>query len=370
MTCSPARLAANRRNAQLSTGPRTPEGKERSRANSLKHGLCSATVVPEDLEALQERTTEWFFALKPQNDYQGWVVDKIATISLRIDRAERMERRYRDRRSLKAELAWDDDARLEAERLGGKLAQRPAEIVEELRRTPCGCDWLISRWSMLAHAADVNANHTWTEDQAAMAFALLGTPAEFRHGRQPGDALDEHGRVIEPSGDQAALARREVDALLLRRLEVAPMDEVDRALTESDLFDESHPSLKNLRRYEGTLHNRLRFFLSEMKYESPHFKPDAELTRNKIVFRAPPAEPEPTPAQQAGLPVVHSKLDRNAPWDVTSPHPPFDLEAHEVPADGSKANPFQVLLSRQEQREKKAEQRREAKRRKAEKLRG
>ncbi|HEV8293690.1 MAG TPA: hypothetical protein VGP94_17275, partial [Tepidisphaeraceae bacterium] len=38
---SPRKLAANRRNADKSTGPRTPQGKKQSSQNSLKHGLCS-----------------------------------------------------------------------------------------------------------------------------------------------------------------------------------------------------------------------------------------------------------------------------------------------------------------------------------------
>src|ERR1700722_13188808 len=36
---SPARLAANRNNAQKSTGPRTATGKQRSSKNALRHGL-------------------------------------------------------------------------------------------------------------------------------------------------------------------------------------------------------------------------------------------------------------------------------------------------------------------------------------------
>ena len=38
---TPARLAANRRNAQQSTGPRSARGKAQSRLNGLRHGFCS-----------------------------------------------------------------------------------------------------------------------------------------------------------------------------------------------------------------------------------------------------------------------------------------------------------------------------------------
>jgi len=38
---TPARRAANRRNAQQSTGPRTARGKAQARLNGLRHGFCS-----------------------------------------------------------------------------------------------------------------------------------------------------------------------------------------------------------------------------------------------------------------------------------------------------------------------------------------
>ena len=38
---TPARRAANLRNAQKSTGPRTARGKAQSRLNGLRHGFCS-----------------------------------------------------------------------------------------------------------------------------------------------------------------------------------------------------------------------------------------------------------------------------------------------------------------------------------------
>ena len=177
--------------------------------------------------------------LKPQNDYHCWLVDKIAIYSMRVDRAERIERRLRDRQALTAELAWDDDRRLEVEVLGRKIGARPAEVVEQLRRSPVGCDWMISRWAMLAHAAD--SGKPWTADQAALAFHLLGTPPEFREGLRPGDLVGSDGRLIKSGEDPAAVARREIAEWTERREVVAELDEVDRELTRADLFDESKP---------------------------------------------------------------------------------------------------------------------------------
>ena len=49
---TPARLAANRQNALLSTGPRTPEGKAVACQNARTHGLLSRQVLlPDDVRA-------------------------------------------------------------------------------------------------------------------------------------------------------------------------------------------------------------------------------------------------------------------------------------------------------------------------------
>ncbi len=55
-TLSEARLLANQANAQLSTGPRTPEGQAKSSLNAVKTGLTGRTVLlPSDNTAEYDR---------------------------------------------------------------------------------------------------------------------------------------------------------------------------------------------------------------------------------------------------------------------------------------------------------------------------
>jgi hypothetical protein len=56
-----AQIEANRANAQKSTGPRTPEGKEKAAQNALKHGLLAreAVVVNSKLFATQGLGSIW-----------------------------------------------------------------------------------------------------------------------------------------------------------------------------------------------------------------------------------------------------------------------------------------------------------------------
>jgi len=90
---SEAQVQANRLNAQKSTGPRTPEGKEKTSQNALKHGLLAREAViqgedPEDFELYREGMLE---ELAPVGAVEAMLAERIAGVSWRLRRAERLQ---------------------------------------------------------------------------------------------------------------------------------------------------------------------------------------------------------------------------------------------------------------------------------------
>src|SRR5947207_12841667 len=87
------RAENSRRNGSKCTGPKTPEGKNRSRFNAVKHGLSAKTLVlpGEDGEAFQGRLDSWTNDLAPRNDVEQDLVGRAVQVSWQLDRADRAE---------------------------------------------------------------------------------------------------------------------------------------------------------------------------------------------------------------------------------------------------------------------------------------
>jgi regulator of protease activity HflC (stomatin/prohibitin superfamily) len=77
---SEPQLSANRANAQLSTGPRTENGKRISSLNAVSTGLTGQTVLlPSDDAAYYERHVQRFVAdHKPETDRESELVQHLA----------------------------------------------------------------------------------------------------------------------------------------------------------------------------------------------------------------------------------------------------------------------------------------------------
>ena len=91
---SEKQIEANRKNAQHSTGPKSQDGKHRSRLNAVTHGLTGGVldVLPhEDHHEFNRRLNAWFDDRRPTSEGQAHLVRQAAVISWKIDRADRYE---------------------------------------------------------------------------------------------------------------------------------------------------------------------------------------------------------------------------------------------------------------------------------------
>lgn len=90
---SEKQIRANRRNAQKSTGPKTPEGKDAVRQNARMHGLRSQEVLApgEDEEALMELDENLRDELQPVGELENLQVDSIVGYYWRLRRLRGVE---------------------------------------------------------------------------------------------------------------------------------------------------------------------------------------------------------------------------------------------------------------------------------------
>ncbi len=214
-TTSAARIEANRKNAQKSTGPRSQAGKERSRFNALKHGMrAELPVLPgEDEEILRRRHDSWTATLQPRDEVERYLVERAVNVSWQLDRADRAWAARMTLDILESGNARADAQADEVIRLGRRLfwdprgplclypfypaglgdavrvswspevvdSNDPARLLEALEATAMGCAWLLDRWNDLG--ALLEDGLLWQPHDRFRAIRLLG--------RQPFDATDD-----------------------------------------------------------------------------------------------------------------------------------------------------------------------------------
>jgi hypothetical protein len=236
-TTSIDRAAINRRNAQKSTGPRTPEGKSRSRFNALKHGMTAKTLVlpDEDADVLQMRIETWIADLQPQNDVEQYLVEHAVQFSWKLERADRAEVAQLSRIIESVPIAEANRQQevvsalgywlLSDRNAGGDIAFRddllnvlvpaqpgppdhrcldirnhPEAIVFRLESTAAGCQWLLDRWTELRALLD--QGRPWFFDEKVKAIRLLGKrPVDLEPSRWQ-DYLENQADCEDPKLDE------------------------------------------------------------------------------------------------------------------------------------------------------------------------
>jgi hypothetical protein len=90
---SEARLAANRRNALKSTGPKTPEGKVRSSMNARTHGLTTSHFVAkgEDTAEFEKLAQAVLAEFTPRNEIERHQVERLIELLWRLRRIRLLE---------------------------------------------------------------------------------------------------------------------------------------------------------------------------------------------------------------------------------------------------------------------------------------
>jgi hypothetical protein len=90
---SEAKIAANRRNALKSTGPKTERGRERARLNALRHGMTAKQLVArdEDFGDFARFNEELRGTLAPTDPVEEQLVERIVVSAWRLRRLWRAE---------------------------------------------------------------------------------------------------------------------------------------------------------------------------------------------------------------------------------------------------------------------------------------
>ena len=93
--------AANRQNAQHSTGPRTPSGTTVASGNSTRHGLYAAVtpIIPglESADAWAQHRVATLDDLAPGTPFEETLAERVALILWRLGRAAPARRQSRPR---------------------------------------------------------------------------------------------------------------------------------------------------------------------------------------------------------------------------------------------------------------------------------
>jgi hypothetical protein len=211
-----AQIEANRRNSRTSTGPRTEEGKNRSKFNALDHGRrAKILVLPmEDFGEYEHEANAWKLSWMPRNPVEEFLVERVVNLSWLAKRIDRAQTARLSTRIHRGEVDGADHEQESVIELGQRLFRdacgpralhpqhktaksisdgettrisdysidedHPMRLVNRLQATGTGCQWLLDQWAVSRDLLERGV--PWLAPDKLKAVRLLG--------RHPIDAID------------------------------------------------------------------------------------------------------------------------------------------------------------------------------------
>ena len=197
MAASESQYAANRLNALKSCGPKTVEGKQKTRLNGMVHGLASTVLSTEDAQAFEERMDEVAKSMRPRNALEKLILANSVRASWMIDRTARVQTARLDSLidgeparaieqifSLGKRLFFNAQGPIYGvgryQYIGDRTSwsgvadhpDDPDTLVRQISSSVLGCLWLLDRFSELR--ALLEPGKIWNSQHKFMAIRLLG----------------------------------------------------------------------------------------------------------------------------------------------------------------------------------------------------
>ena len=369
---SAARIAANQLNAQRSTGPKTAEGKARSRANAVKHGLSGTGIaLPNESQSqVEERFLRFQEDLGPTDMLGMVLVGEMALMSVRRDRAARHEAAVLALAGRHAETEFDLARLAEVDRLFDELNLHPAANHRRLLTIPEGVDRLIQALSSVKDQLEGGQARFWKEDERTEIEAFFGRSPTFfpisrtlallemvggndqwLGGNDPIRRSDSALRHLRARAELGELIAAEINRLQTIRDGFDPANLIDDRLGATDraLFDAGHAA-ELARKYEAAatrnFRRALRDFQDRQSLPAPDPEPAtippalADQLTAAIVAEATPIcsnEPNATP----------DRPSRSRQFESTESNPPrfgTEIPAYAIPTGPVEHVP--LLISR------------------------
>ena len=241
-------VAANRANAQKSTGPKTEEGKAVSRGNAVTHGLTAKVVFANEIQDAREQRLDAFRPVFQPNDaHQEYQLGAYVDATLQFDNCRaKLTKKLLSLAEIAVEgdYDWHSQCQSEAIKIGKSLSRDPESVVSRLRKTPAGRHWLVQRWEILEMAIVSGDLSAWTEDLSNQALDLMGYPVQNR------DIVLSKGNLFNEFESVASIINDSLTELKCLSNRVNAKEDLALRMSQAEGFPEvDDVNLTKLRRY-------------------------------------------------------------------------------------------------------------------------